>query len=158
MKENEVKIPAYIFDLDGVLADNSARQKFLQRGEDDKPSKEDWVDFYRAIPLDGIYEDTLILLRTLQAAGNQILILTGRSEDYSALTMSWLTAYGISPNRLYQRRHNDFRKDWEIKKEIFLTEIRPYYKILGVFEDRRDCVELWRNFQLTCYQPREANY
>ena len=152
------KIPAYIFDLDGVLADNSHRQHFLERSGDTKPSQQDWLDFFAASIADGIYDDTRKLFLTLQAAGYQVLIVTGRSEDYENTTESWLKSYGLIPNRLFQRRHKDFRKDFVIKEEIYRTQIRPFYEILGVFEDRQDCVEMWRDKGLTCYQPRVAEY
>ena len=154
----DAKIPAFIFDLDGVLADNSQRQHFLQRSGDTKPSSEDWRDFFNASRGDGIYSDTLVLLRNLQAAGYQVLLVTGRSEDYEELTEGWLKDYGITPNRLFQRRHKDFRKDFIIKEEIYRTQIRPFYSIFGVFEDRDDCVKMWRDLGLTCYQPRVAEY
>ena len=38
-QDQELLIPAYIFDLDGVLANNSHRQHFLERSGDTKPSK-----------------------------------------------------------------------------------------------------------------------
>ena len=150
------KIPAYIFDLDGVLADNSGRQHYLQRSP--KPTKEDWLKFFQASPWDNPYSDTIQLLNSLQAAGYKILLVTGRNEDYEEMTRDWLENYGVYPDHLYQRRHLDFRKDWEVKSEIFRTEILPHYQILGVFEDRADCVKMWRGWNLTCYQPREANY
>lgn len=155
---DDLKIPAYIFDLDGVLADNSARQHLLQRSGDTKPSRQDWLDFFQASPTDGIYSDTAKLFKTLQASGFKILIVTGRSEDYEELTQTWLQSYGLEPDHLYQRRHLDFRKDFEVKKEIYTSQIRPYYQVFGVFEDRTDCVKMWRAHDLTCYQPREALY
>ena len=157
-QDQELLIPAYIFDLDGVLANNSHRQHFLERSGDTKPSKQDWLDFFAASPTDGVYSDTAKLMKTLQASGVKIIIVTGRSEDYETMTRDWLEGYGLLPDLLCQRRHLDFRKDWEVKSEIFQTQIQPYYQVLGVFEDRSDCVKMWRGFGLTCYQPREANY
>lgn len=152
------RIPAFIFDLDGVLANNTWRQHILKRSGDTKPSSLDWQDFFSASEGDGIYEDTLRLLKALQASGYAILLVTGRSEDYETLTTNWLSSYGIVPDRLFQRRHKDFRKDFEIKREIFLSYIDPFYSVLGVFEDRDDCVKMWRDLSLTCYQPRVAVY
>lgn len=157
-QEISYKIPAFIFDIDGVLANNLHRQHFLERTGDTKPSSQDWIDFFQASALDGVYEDTVKLLKVLQSYGYKILLITGRSEDYKELTSTWLQSYGIIPDGLFQRRHKDFRKDFEVKSEIYLSQIEPYYQVLGVFEDRADCVKMWRSFMLTCYQPREANY
>ena len=152
----ETKIPAFIFDLDGVLADNSHRQHFLDKSP--RPSKQDWLDFFSASSRDSLYSDTAQLFKTLQAAGYKILIVTGRSEDWHGVTEGWLSSFGLVPDQLLERRHLDFRKDWEVKSEIYRTQIQPFYSILGVFEDRDDCVKLWRGFGLTCYQPRVATY
>lgn len=154
LSRSSSKIPAYIFDLDGVLADNSHRQGILEG----KPTSKDWNLFFSLSGGDSVYSDTRKLLLTLQAAGYQILIVTGRSEDYEEMTEEWLKNFGMIPNRLYQRRHKDFRKDFEIKEEIYRTQIQSFYDVLGVFEDRKDCVEMWRKRGLTCYQPREAEY
>jgi len=151
------KLPAYIFDLDGVLSDNSARQ-YMLNPPSGKPTSADWAAFFAASSQDAAYMDTVKLLKTLQAAGYKILLVTGRSEDHEYITLPWLREHGIEPDLLCQRRHLDFRKDYEVKSEIFLSQIRPYYNVLGVFEDRDDCVKMWRGFDLTCYQPRVATY
>lgn len=158
IQQDNILLPAFIFDLDGVLANNSQRQHLLRRSGDTKPSRQDWLDFFNASPFDGVYSDTAKLFKTLQAAGYKILICTGRSEDYEEMTRDWLESWGLLPDQLFQRRHLDFRKDFEVKEEIYLTQIQPYYQVLGVFEDRADCVRMWRARELTCYQPREASY
>lgn len=154
--QNEIKPGAYIFDIDGVLADNSPRQHLLQ--QEGKTKKACWQEFYDASGEDPVYPDTLELLKTLQASGNKILLVTGRSEEYHHLLIPWLEKHGIKPDGLYARKRYDFRQDWEVKSEIYQTHIRPYYRVLGVFEDRYECVKMWRSFGLTCYQPRESTY
>ena len=149
---------AFIFDLDGVLADNSPRQGILRRSGDTKPSSQDWEDFFKASELDGIYPDTVRLFASLKERGYKCLIVTGRHEKYHHLTLPWLEKNGIICDGIYARKGPDFRKDFEFKSEVYTTHIRPYYKVLGVFEDRADCVKMWRSFGLTCYQPREASY
>ena len=150
------KIPAFIFDLDGVLADNSGRQHILERNT--KPTREDWQEFFSKSDADQPFWDTIKLLKNLQASGFAIIVVTGRSEDYEETTTIWMESYGFFPNKLCQRRHKDFRKDWVVKEEIWRTEIEPFYQVLGVFEDRDECVNMWRDKGLTCYQPRKATY
>nr|DAE38374.1 MAG TPA: polynucleotide kinase [Caudoviricetes sp.] len=150
------KFPAYIFDVDGVLANNNHRQHIIQH--EGSKTQAEWDKFFSLGSEDLPYSDTVLLLKTLQAAGNKILICTGRNEDWLGQLRTWLTDFGIFPDEIFMRRAKDFSKDWEVKKEIWQTQIRPFYKVLGVFEDRADCVAMWRSFGLTCYQPREANY
>lgn len=147
---------AFIFDIDGVLADNAWRQHLLeQKGQ---LAKKNWEDFCEASKDDPVFQDTLELLKALKTAGFKILLLTGRSELYNHITLPWLEKFGIEPDGYYARPRVNFKKDWEFKQEVFKTHIRPYYNILGVFEDRNDCVKMWRSFGITCYQPREEAY
>lgn len=146
---------AFIFDLDGVLSDNSSRQHLLS--QEGKTKTECWKEFYEASAEDAPFEETLWLAKHLQAIGAKILLVTGRSEEYEDLLDWWLEENHFFPDKIYQRQRYDFRKDWEVKQE-HLMSITKSYKILGVFEDRLDCVKMYRSFGLTCYQPRESSY
>ena len=43
------------------------------------------------------------------------------------------------------RKTGDNRKDSIIKREIFENDIRPYYNIDYVLDDRNQVVEMWRS-------------
>lgn len=146
---------AYIFDLDGVLSDNSSRQHLL--AQTGKTKKEIWKEFYEASGQDSAYDDTVRMLWHLQAAGAKIIICTGRSSAYEDLLLDWLERMCIKPDEIFQRNPLDFRKDWEVKQD-YIPEIKKKYLVLGVFEDRLDCVKMWRANGFTCYQPRDASY
>lgn len=148
---------AFIFDVDGVLADNTHRQGLLK--QEGKTSRARWAEFFEAGKDDPAYEDTLRLVHTLQAYGYTLLIVTGRAEPWRDQLEEWLQKRGIFPERIWMRGATDFRKDWEIKESV-LKEIQDEkrYSIIGVFEDNTSCVKMWRAHGLTCYQPREENY
>lgn len=148
------KDEAFIFDIDGVLANNAWRQHLLQ-GE---PKKAAWDIFCEASKDDPCFVDTVRLFATLHQAGYKCLLVTGRHEEWHHITLPWLEKIGIECDGIYARRGKDFRKDWEFKQEVYRTHIEPYYRVLGVFEDRTDCVKMWRSEGLTCYQPREESY
>lgn len=154
---------AYIFDIDGVLADCSHRLHFIQQ----KPK--DWKRFYENSDKDEVIQPNKNTLRLLRNAlhGYQtrgILFVTGRSEAHRELTMNWLKkkVWGCFGNlyddMLFMRKDGDFRPDWEVKKEIYEKELKDKYEILGVFEDRTRVVQMWRSLGLTCYQVCEGNY
>ena len=42
--------------------------------------------------------------------------------------------------------------------EIFENDIRPYYNIDYVLDDRNQVVEMWRSIGLTCLQVAEGNF
>ena len=56
------------------------------------------------------------------------------------------------------RETNDYRQDAVIKKEIYEKEIEGKYCIQGVFEDRTQCVNMWRKLGLTCFQVTDGDY
>jgi hypothetical protein len=154
---------AYIFDIDGVLADCSHRLHFIQQ------EPKDWKRFYENSDKDEVIQPNKNTLRLLRNAlhGYQtrgILFVTGRSEAYRELTMNWLKkkVWGCFGNfyndMLFMRKDGDFRPDWEVKKEIYEKELKDKYEILGVFEDRTQVVQMWRSLGLTCYQVCEGNY
>lgn len=78
---------AYIFDIDGVLADCSHRLHFIQQ------EPKDWKRFYENSDKDEVIQPNKNTLRLLRNAlhGYQtrgILFVTGRSEAYRELTMN----------------------------------------------------------------------
>lgn len=155
--------PAYIFDIDGVLADCSHRLHFIQQ------EPKDWKSFYENSDKDEVIQPNKETLRLLSNSlsglpTRGILFVTGRTETYRELTTTWLkvNVWGCFGNfyddMLFMRKDGDFRPDWEIKKEIYENEIKSQYEILGVFEDRTQVVQMWRSLGLTCYQVCEGNY
>jgi hypothetical protein len=159
----------YIFDIDGTLADCSHRLHFIQPPESlvhfevgETDWKPDWESFYKDCVNDKPIQPVLMLLLDLQNAGAKIIFVTGRPCKYMNETIQWLVKYTDSPVKgLYMRKNDDHRPDYIVKKEIYETQIKPNLKdesVLGVFEDRKQCVDMWRSLGLTCYQVANGNY
>lgn len=156
MDETEPRRLAFIFDIDGTLADNRHRQRYLYQAN--KTKAECWKDFFDKSGEDPLYKDTVLLATRLSLAGFVILFVTGRSKAYHEMTKTWLEDAMREPifdSQIFERKVKDFRKDWEVKRDIYETCIEPKYRVLGVFEDNLACVKMWRARGLTCYQPRE---
>ena len=151
------KRDAYIFDLDGVLSNNDARVHLLCQENKDRAVC--WQEFLEASATDDVYADTAALLKPLRLFGYDILLVTGRSEKYNDLLEEWLVKYNLKPyiSKIFTRDEGDHRKDFELKCEIYKNKIQDKYRVFGVFEDRNECVEMWRSLGLTCYQPREKD-
>ena len=45
-----------------------------------------------------------------------------------------------------------------VKREIFDREIRDRYRVVGVFDDRKQVVRMWRALGLTVFQVAEGNF
>lgn len=146
----------YIFDLDGTLANLKHRYHFIE-GEN-----KDWDAFYDACDKDTPIKETINLLINLYYADNNIIVLSGRSDAVKEKTMKWLKD-NLNDDilfALYMRKAGDHRPDVEVKQE-WLDEWLKHHKkeeISGVFEDRKQVVDMWRSNKIICYQVAEGNY
>jgi hypothetical protein len=94
----------------------------------------------------------------MQQLGFKILIVSGRPDGYFLATEKWLSTSGIPYDRLILRKHGDHRKDFEIKKDIYDTQIEPYFNVLFCVDDRKQVVDFWRSIGLTCLQCAPGNF
>lgn len=68
-------------------------------------------------------------------------------------------AHNIPYRAVYMRPESKpFIKDAVIKEEIYRSFIKPHYDVQAVFEDRKQCVDMWRRLGLCCLQPKESNF
>ncbi|WP_432986357.1 AAA family ATPase [Dactylosporangium sp. CA-233914] len=98
-------------------------------------------------------------VRAMHAAGHEIVFCSGRSDDCREATQEWLARHVAVPYRaLFMRRTGDQRRDSVVKAEIFDTEIRSRYHVIGVFDDRQQVVRMWRGLGLTVFQVAEGDF
>lgn len=146
----------FIFDIDGTIADCSQRLHFIQQ------EKPDWESFYKDCVNDKPIVPTIELLCALREHGAKIIFITGRPCKYMNETIQWLQKYACeNVEGLFMRKNGDHRPDYIVKKEIYENCIKPNLKndcVWGVFEDRKQCVDMWRRLGLTCYQVADGNY
>jgi phosphoglycolate phosphatase-like HAD superfamily hydrolase len=127
----------YIFDLDGTICDVRHRRQYVAT----KPRN--W-DAWNA----GLVNDTpnVAVQKVFQALRNDqevdLIIVSGRSDDYKEQTIKWLTDNEIFYDEIYMRKYKDHRDDAVVKGEI-ADEIEKTYNILGVFDDRQRVVNMW---------------
>jgi phosphoglycolate phosphatase-like HAD superfamily hydrolase len=141
---------AWIFDLDGTLADVTHRRQFVAT----KPRN--WKAWDAAQPRDPVHEPVAHLARTLKAAGMDIVIASGRNSDSRANTVEWLERHNIPFDALFMRASGDFRADDIIKEEI-LAEIREAgWEPQAVVDDRRRVVEMWRRNGLFVFDVNQS--
>ena len=143
---------AFIFDLDGTLCDATPRfKKYIEdRGED-------WDEFYKHVEEDDEHFDVCILAKALHNEGFIILFVTGRRESCRQETLQWIAAHLgeelANTEHLFMRSAEDgHRDDYVSKCRNYRQYIEPKWHIVGVFEDRDQCVRAWRDLGLRCYQ------
>ncbi len=129
--------PVVIVDIDGTLADVRHRLHYIKG-----PGKKNWKLFFQNQIHDKPYGDIAQQVRTL-APNHEIVIVTGRPEEYRVGTEEWLRKYRIPFSRIYMRPAGDHRPDYVVKADI-LQEIGPE-RVLKAFEDQEPVCELYRD-------------
>ena len=122
-----------VFDIDGVLADASHRQHFVES----RPK--DWDAFFAAVGEDSVIEHGVALLREFQAR-DAIVLLSGRPESTRADTHAWLERNGIEVERLVLRANKDFRKA-AVAKAALVRGIGDPEEVSVVVDDDESVVE-----------------
>src|SRR5580698_5056894 len=143
----------YIFDIDGTLADISHRLHFIQQ------EPKDWRAFFAACPDDVPIEEAVITANMLHDAGGTIVAITGRSDEVRRETKDWLRKY-VSVDGLLMRKAGDHREDSVVKGEL-LDSLKARYseaRIIAVFEDRKQVVDMYRAKGLRVFQVAEGNF
>lgn len=144
--------PCVIFDIDGTLADVEHRQVWVRDG------KKRWDKFNALMAEDAPKQDIIKLNHILYAAGQTIILCSGREEIHRDVTEKWLKDNDVKYHDLFMRRKMDFRKDSIVKKEL-LMDIRAIgFEPWIVFDDRNQVVDMWREEGLTCCQVAEGNF
>lgn len=139
--------PTVIFDIDGTLADISERRKLIEGG------KKDWKEFHNNYHTDVINKPVVDLYTALQDSCKfTMVIVTGRSSIYRAVTEAWLTWNNITYDNLYMRPEGDNRNDSIIKQEILDYLIQQDHNILFTVDDRQRVVDMWRRNDIVCLQ------
>ena len=118
-----------VFDLDGTLARNTPRNRHIPQD----------YDLYHADGLTTMPLRTIVsTAHALQAAGHRVEVWTGRPDKYYRGTTKWLTGIGLfCPLRM---RPGGDESSMEFK--IRMCEAFGYPNL--VFDDRPECVEVWR--------------
>jgi hypothetical protein len=90
----------------------------------------------------------------------EIILVSGRSERYRDVTEYWLRRHGlfIFRAKLLMRPLDDRRSDELVKRDLYDQHVKPFYRVLYVFDDRDKVVKMWRDLGLTCLQVAEGNF
>lgn len=85
------------------------------------------------------------------------IFVSGRKETARANTEIWLEQHGFNAP-LIMRASKDNRPDWVVKREIYLSQIYPYYRVLFCLDDRQQVVDMYRDLGLTVMQVNDGRF
>lgn len=135
-----MKRNCFCFDLDGTLCNVNHRRHYVTT----KPKNWNaWnaglVNDTPNLPVKMVYQS----LRENLLISTDMIIVSGRSDDYMEPTVQWLTDNEIFYDYIFMRKYKDNRDDSIVKGEI-ADEILKTHNILGVFDDRPRVVRSWQ--------------
>jgi hypothetical protein len=133
-----------ICDVDGTLAHMNGRSPFA-----DKFSHQDMPEISVMLVVNAMakqYQDL------------RVIVLSGRSDVSREQTETFLQDYHVPYDYIFMRKAGDYRKDSIIKQEIYEEEIKPYFDVLFVLDDRKQVVDMWHELGLKVFQVAEGNF
>ncbi|MDZ7880897.1 MAG: hypothetical protein U5L45_24690 [Saprospiraceae bacterium] len=142
--EQDTTLPkGIICDLDGTLALMNGRNPY-----DAARCEEDLLN-----------APVAKVLKTFQALGYKVLLLSGRKEEHKPQTINWLATHAITYDLLELRKTGDNRADTLVKKDLFNAFVSGKYYVEFILDDRDQVVDLWRNdLGLTCFQVNYGDF
>jgi hypothetical protein len=142
----------YIFDIDGTLSSCSHRLHLIHK------EPKDWPGFFAAAVDDQPIWEVITVARALHDAKNTIVIMTGRPESSRLLTAQWLNKYRVPLGPLLMRAEGDHREDYVVKAELLGDPVFLGGKLGGIFEDRQQNVDMFREKGLKVFQVDKGAY
>lgn len=140
-----------IVDIDGTIADCSARIKYLEQ--------KNWDAFYDACGNDTPIMPICDLVANL-TIDYDIAFISGRRESCRAATEMWVQHWiGYFPSgSFFFRANGDTRPDTTVKPELFQRSGIAKGVVAFILEDRNVMVEKWRELGFTCLQVADGNF
>lgn len=140
-----------ICDIDGVLADPSHRQHYLDR------APPDWDAYFKACEQDAPIKPMCALIRH-SAVYSNIAFMTGRPERVRRQTASWLQRWVKTPRHLYMRQDGDHAPEYEIKRALLKQVRADGLTPTLAFDDRINVGRMWQEEGLVCLLMAETSY
>ena len=132
-----------ILDLDNVISDDAWRIPRIKQDEPDLFKK--YHDYHLLAGFDNFKNQHLVNI--IESRGHKIIISTGRSEHYRAITEKWLDVYCICPVKIYMRPEEDTRSSSEIKMahytKLILTSVSRH-DIACVYDDNPNVITMYK--------------
>jgi phosphoglycolate phosphatase-like HAD superfamily hydrolase len=132
-----------LVDMDGTLADSRHREHFVQG------RRKYWPAFFAAMNADKPNPAIASWVREL-ARSYEIVIVTGRPQEYLPNTIDWLARYQIPFSQILMRRYGDRRPDYVVKEEML--HALDQNQIAFVIDDRPSVCDMWERSGLRCHR------
>ncbi len=143
------------FDIDGTLADASARLVHIQGQE------KNWSKFYEGILDDDPIKPMCTIYRELlNNYEHKIIIMSGRNiKDAQPETDQWLNDYELYYDAIYLRQERDHRLDYIVKCEMLEQVKQRYCQYPDLaFDDSPEVIRAFRNLGIFTIDVCQTSY
>lgn len=140
----EGKPEVQLVDMDGTLALMGTRSPYDEtRVHEDKPNE-------------AVIRGVAAMART----GIGTIVMSARTKGCQPATEQWMVEHAneIDVLAMFMREVGDMRKDRIVKLELFNKYIRHNYRVVAVWDDRKQVVEMWRALGLTVFHVAEGDF
>lgn len=127
--------PAVIYDFHGTLGDVSGVRHFLRN--------RDYESFYTQSLVCPPIADTVQAARRSHRNRYANILFTGMPVKYADGLNDWLVKHRVPITHIAMRKDDDRRKDFIVKKEMYLDVVARGYYIVRAWEDSPRVVDLW---------------
>lgn len=145
------KRKAYIFDVDGTLANVDSILHYIAKSRNPDPDnfKKDFHSFHaNSIHVPARSEVVDMVWKAIDE-GYAIIVVTARREEWRAHTSYWLDRVANVPHvALFMRQDKDYRPDYETKKDI-LEHIKQFWDVVHAVDDNPNVIKLWEENGIT---------
>lgn len=129
---------AVLLDLDGTAVDVRPVRHYVAG------ANRNFDKFHRASAYCPPNPAVLTLAHRCVELGLRIVVMTGRSETYRALSAAWLEKHAVEYDVLLMRAAGDYRADRVVKEEL-LREVLQTYDVALAIDDNPGIIDLWRS-------------
>lgn len=135
-----------VLDLDGCISDDRWR---LDRIQHTISGRARYHDYHMLSSFDELVNEHLV-----QTPLN-IVIVTGRPEEYRSITTEWLIRNDIAPLKLVMRPNGNFQRAVDFKRVVLTALLNELGwspdAIEDCYDDRADIVVMYCSLGLTAY-------
>lgn len=136
---------AIIFDVDGTLANVDPYIHYIRNVHNSSNFKKDFDKFHSESINAEPNQEVVEMLNKAFFDQYHVLVVTSRNESWRGVTSYWLAKNDIGHHALYMRKDNDFRPDYEVKKDILLN-IKKHWDIVHAVDDNPSVLKLWHEY------------
>lgn len=138
-----MKRKAYLFDIDGTLANIEPYLHHIRNLNDDPDFKKDYETFHKESINANANLDVKNMLDNARYHGHDILIFTSRKNSWRPETNFWLLKNGIHHDALFMRSNSNTDTHAKVKKDM-LSEAARYWDIIFAIDDNPSIVQMLR--------------